>query len=147
MDGGALRREEAAATGEEDGAPRGGRGMRRHLTDAQKRIVAARARWHCEACGAMLQASWQCDHIVPLWEGGADSIDQCQALCANCHARKTQEEAIRRAARKRRLREQAALLRHGGPPPRRRSPLECTGCGVVFSPYFAHTCGNDRSPG
>lgn len=107
--------------------------LARRLTEAQKRIVAARVGWRCEMCGEALASHFQCDHIIPLWEGGADSTDNCQALCANCHASKTQQEALRRAARKRSLREAAC---HPS-----RPPIECTGCGVVFSPYFSHRCG------
>jgi 5-methylcytosine-specific restriction protein A len=27
----------------------------------------------------------QCHHIVPLCNGGSDSIENCEALCPNCH--------------------------------------------------------------
>ena len=104
----------------------------RRLTEAQKRIVAARADWRCEACKQVLGSQFQCDHVIPLWDGGADCIENCQALCPNCHAHKTQTESVRRAERKRRLRETSR--------DQRRPPLECTGCGIVFSPYFSHRC-------
>lgn len=36
------------------------------------------------------------DHIIPLWEGGPDTEDNLQGLCAVCHERKTKLEAQRR---------------------------------------------------
>lgn len=105
--------------------------MKRKLTEAQKRIVAATYGWRCARCDTTLASTYHVDHIVPLWEGGADTPEQCQPLCVGCHAIKTQRESIRRAERKRRMR---------GVRGRRCPPLECTGCGVVFSPYFAHRC-------
>ena len=46
----------------------------------------------------MLSEAFQIDHTVPLWKGGADEESNCSALCANCHAVKTQIEATERAA-------------------------------------------------
>ncbi len=37
------------------------------------------------------------DHVVPLWEGGADDEANLQLLCGACHKPKTREEAHRRA--------------------------------------------------
>jgi 5-methylcytosine-specific restriction protein A len=36
------------------------------------------------------------DHIVPLWEGGPDCVENTQALCVECHNAKTADEARRR---------------------------------------------------
>ena len=74
---------------------------KRSFTEAQKKIIAARQRWACSACGETLSAAYQVDHTVPLWAGGADDADNATALCANCHAVKTQSEAVERAKRRR----------------------------------------------
>ncbi len=37
------------------------------------------------------------DHIVPIWEGGADGESNLQLLCQPCHREKTSGEARRRA--------------------------------------------------
>jgi 5-methylcytosine-specific restriction protein A len=34
-------------------------------------------------------AAEEVDHIVPLSEGGNNSLDNLQALCKSCHSRKT----------------------------------------------------------
>ena len=103
--------------------------IKRSFTGAQKKQVAARQGWRCGACDALLPASFQVDHVVPLWAGGEDSLDNASGLCGTCHAEKTQAEAVERAARKR------ARARDG-----RRPPMQCCGCGRVVSPYFRHDC-------
>jgi 5-methylcytosine-specific restriction endonuclease McrA len=92
--------------------------------------VAARHGWRCTGCTELLDATYHVDHIVPLWAGGDDTPEQCQPLCPNCHARKTQAEAIARGERNRRLR----AARRGRP------TLLCTRCGRVLSSYFLHEC-------
>jgi hypothetical protein len=66
---------------------------------------------------------------VPLFKGGADSRENMQALCNNCHAEKSVSEWSRdrqcRAAKK-------------------LSAKKCEGCGAIVSTYFAHTCTQSR---
>lgn len=53
----------------------------------------------CAECG-LIDVTNQVDHIVPLWEGGADDESNMQTLCSGphgCHTRKSAEEAKRRA--------------------------------------------------
>lgn len=70
--------------------------MMRLLSEPEKKVVAARQGWKCSACFQMLPAAYQIDHTVPLCDGGSDNIDNCTAMCANCHASKTQLEGIAR---------------------------------------------------
>lgn len=44
---------------------------------------------------------WECDHRVPLEDGGPHHIDNLQVLCVPCHRAKTAHEAAKRAARRR----------------------------------------------
>jgi 5-methylcytosine-specific restriction endonuclease McrA len=57
----------------------------------------------CAACGRVVvyPHGFELDHIVPLYMGGADHIDNCQILCVyyhsdgtkqGCHADKTKAE-------------------------------------------------------
>jgi 5-methylcytosine-specific restriction protein A len=48
----------------------------------------------CLQAGRVTQAT-QRDHIKPLAEGGTDTRDNVQALCAECHHVKSQQEAAR----------------------------------------------------
>jgi len=97
--------------------------MRRTLTESQKKRVAASNGWRCGVCSSLLNATYQIDHIVPLWQGGPDTIDNCQSLCSGCHAWKTQEEAIQRSTK-------------------RIRSMRCSVCGEAASPYFLHKCGS-----
>lgn len=101
---------------------------RRHFDAHVKRFVAARQGWKCAACGELLDAAFHVDHVVPLWQGGDDHVDNAQALCTADHARKTQREEMERLARAR----QRARVK--------RPSLACMQCGRVVSPYFTHTC-------
>lgn len=71
----------------------------RSLGESEKRVVAARQAWRCSACAMVLPAAFQVDHTVPLHLGGEDTTENCTAMCANCHAAKTQMEAIGRRRR------------------------------------------------
>tara|TARA_B100000963_G_scaffold69120_1_gene57497 strand:- start:1864 stop:2403 length:540 start_codon:yes stop_codon:yes gene_type:complete len=66
------------------------------LSAALSKVVAAAQRWRCNGCQQLLSAAYQIDHRIPLWRGGEDRVENLQALCPNCHAAKTQREAIAR---------------------------------------------------
>jgi 5-methylcytosine-specific restriction protein A len=53
----------------------------------------------CEECKAapLPRLASVVDHVVPLWEGGAESDENRQSLHPDCHARKSADEARRRA--------------------------------------------------
>jgi 5-methylcytosine-specific restriction protein A len=38
-------------------------------------------------------AAQEVDHVVPLWDGGADDETNYQSLCVECHKVKTAAEA------------------------------------------------------
>jgi 5-methylcytosine-specific restriction protein A len=99
---------------------------RRTFTALHKRQVGARQGWACAACGATLEASFHVDHVRPLWDGGADDLDNAQALCVPCHNQKTIEEEMTRLQRRSAARTPATL--------------QCSRCFRVVSPYFVHKC-------
>ena len=70
--------------------------------------MAARQGWRCSSCAELLSSAFQVDHTVPLWDGGADALDNATGMCSNCHSLKTQSEGIERA-RRRRLQNQAVV--------------------------------------
>lgn len=75
---------------------------RRFWTEVQKRIVAGSQNYCCAICRRMLGSTWAADHIRPLRNGGSNALTNCQILCADCHAQKTQMENIDAADEKRR---------------------------------------------
>lgn len=70
----------------------------RTLSESEKKRVAARGKWRCSVCNMLLPPAYQVDHTIPLCDGGEDSIENCTAMCPNCHADKTQRESIARRA-------------------------------------------------
>lgn len=57
---------------------------------------------HCAGCGRLVEfpGGFELDHITPLFQGGADSEENCQILCvrygldgkSGCHVAKTAED-------------------------------------------------------
>jgi len=78
----------------------GGRRVRtseiRRVSEQTKKMIASNQRWHCKGCNSMLDATYEVDHIVALDDGGDNSIGNLQALCRNCHGKKTMKDNIRR---------------------------------------------------
>lgn len=100
---------------------------RRRFNAHDKRTVGARQNWKCKICGEYLEAAFHVDHVVPLWKGGEDVLENAQALCVRDHAEKTQLEEVERLRR---------LSERG----RRPATLQCSNCFRVVSPYFIHKC-------
>lgn len=91
------------------------RGVPRKLRSA----VMRRARGQCEKRGPNCTlAATQVDHVIPVSEGGDDSLTNLEATCDNCHKPKTQAEAQRARARYSRRRPPAPRpgLRPGSSP-------------------------------
>ena len=77
----------------------------------EQKIVAASQKWCCAHCSCSLPASFELDHRIPLWAGGADCWKtNAQALCPSCHGNKTQRESIERRNLRRAKREAAVRV-------------------------------------
>lgn len=74
---------------------------RKTWTEVTKRRIAAGQGFKCPVCQEMLGAVWAADHIIPLHLGGTNSKHNCQILCPQCHAQKSQQEQIRAADQRR----------------------------------------------
>ena len=62
----------------------------RKLDRIRKRVLL-RDHYTCRRCGRV-SVDLEVDHIVPLFLGGAESDENRQALCRECHAAKSAEE-------------------------------------------------------
>lgn len=62
---------------------------KRKVNGHTKRIVAHSQDWKCKFCESKLPAKFETDHIVPLFQGGTNGLENLQALCNNCHGDKT----------------------------------------------------------
>ncbi|WP_432760661.1 HNH endonuclease [Neisseria subflava] len=47
----------------------------------------------------VLPSDAECDHIVPLADGGEDDVENLQTLCKECHSKKSVSENRRRNRR------------------------------------------------
>ena len=67
----------------------------RHLQRERKRLFEEHPL--CVEClkRGLARAATRRDHIIPLAEGGEDTRENTQALCDECHDRKSRAEAIR----------------------------------------------------
>ena len=68
----------------------------RKVSDQLKKIVASQQLWNCKKCKNVLDATYEVDHIIALEDGGNNDIKNLQALCRNCHGKKTMEDNIKR---------------------------------------------------
>ena len=66
----------------------------RKVTPLQKKLVASNQSWKCGRCLQLLDASYEIDHIIPLYKGGSNENDNLMALCRNCHGKKTIEDSF-----------------------------------------------------
>ena len=64
---------------------------RRAPSKRMKAEVMLRQEGLCAACREKLMEP-EYDHIVPLYCGGANAVDNLQALCAACHSTKTRRD-------------------------------------------------------
>nr|DAF35842.1 MAG TPA: HNH endonuclease [Caudoviricetes sp.] len=59
--------------------------------------VLIRDQYQCRQCGCVvLPKDAECDHIVPLADGGRDEMENLQTLCKTCHAEKSAAENRKR---------------------------------------------------
>lgn len=65
-------------------------GNKRAVARKQRWMIAFRQHYVCATCNMLLHPrGFDIDHIVELRDGGKDELDNLQALCATCHAKKT----------------------------------------------------------
>lgn len=64
----------------------------RNLSEADKKKVACDQDWKCNKCDKKLPSTYEIDHIVPFSITFDDEVENLQALCPNCHRKKTQNE-------------------------------------------------------
>jgi hypothetical protein len=67
----------------------GNTSTKRSVSETKKKYVAASHNWHCKQCQKQLPAWFEVDHVIKLEYGGSNAIDNLEALCRDCHGRKT----------------------------------------------------------
>lgn len=117
--------------------------MKRSLTEAEKKHVAARQCWRCDHCNKLLEATFQIDHVIALTDGGRDHVLNCVALCVSCHARKSHKEVLARSSAK-----WVKSIKNGVAENREdvvvsKTLQQCTTCGQkrpVYLSWSTHVC-------
>lgn len=74
---------------------------RESISLRKKHLIAHRQEWKCNQCGSHLPPEFDIDHVRALCDGGANSMDNLQALCKACHGTKTHMDMIRLEDRRR----------------------------------------------
>jgi 5-methylcytosine-specific restriction endonuclease McrA len=64
------------------------------LVKQKKKYVASLQDWKCNKCHEQLTAWYEVDHKKRLEYGGTNEIDNLEALCRECHGRKTAMENL-----------------------------------------------------
>ena len=67
---------------------------KRNVSESKKKLVASNQQWRCANCNNLLSATYEIDHILPLYKGGTNDISNLNALCRNCHGDKTLMDRI-----------------------------------------------------
>ncbi len=67
---------------------------KRSVSETKKKFVAAQQNWTCAGCNEQLPAWFEVDHKIRLDNGGSNHIDNLEALCRNCHGKKTAMENL-----------------------------------------------------
>lgn len=69
-------------------------GVKRCVSETKKKFVAANQNWKCAHCSVQLPAWFEVDHKTRLDRGGDNHISNLEALCRNCHGKKTAMESM-----------------------------------------------------
>lgn len=67
---------------------------KRNVNVDTKFEVASDQNWMCNDCNQQLDYTYEVDHITRIDEGGSNDRSNLQALCRNCHGRKTVLETL-----------------------------------------------------
>lgn len=63
--------------------------VKRSVSESKKKYVASRQSWACAHCKSPLDYTFEVDHVIELQHGGSNHVDNLEALCRNCHGKKT----------------------------------------------------------
>lgn len=82
-----IAREESARTGR-------AKARRKHLSKVEETALVEKQSGKCADCKVAFSSSLMphFDHIKPLAKGGGNEIENFQALCPNCHDKKSRRE-------------------------------------------------------
>jgi 5-methylcytosine-specific restriction endonuclease McrA len=62
---------------------------KRNVSESKKKFIASNQKWKCSHCQSLLDNTYEVDHITALYKGGTNELNNLEALCRNCHGKKT----------------------------------------------------------
>ena len=62
---------------------------KRNVSESKKKFIASNQKWKCAHCQQLFDNTFEVDHIVALYKGGSNELNNLEALCRNCHGKKT----------------------------------------------------------
>ena len=65
---------------------------KRSVSETKKKWVASQQEWKCNHCNLKLSAWFEVDHKKRLEYGGTNEVNNLEALCRECHGKKTAME-------------------------------------------------------
>jgi len=65
---------------------------KRSVSETKKKYVASLQNWKCAKCYKQLNAWFEVDHKIRLEYGGGNNVENLEALCRECHGKKTAME-------------------------------------------------------
>ena len=68
--------------------------VKRKVSESKKKYIASNQKWRCAHCTNLLDNTYEVDHIIALYRGGTNELDNLEALCRNCHGKKTFKEKM-----------------------------------------------------
>ncbi len=72
----------------------GKKSSKRSVSETKKKWVASNQNWSCTHCKQKLPAWFEVDHKIRLEYGGTNEVSNLEALCRDCHGRKTASENL-----------------------------------------------------
>ena len=70
------------------------RKVKRNVSESKKKFIASNQKWRCSHCQNLLDNTYEVDHIIALYRGGTNDLNNLEALCRNCHGKKTFREKM-----------------------------------------------------
>tara|TARA_Y100001935_G_C17299160_1_gene508038 strand:- start:524 stop:1141 length:618 start_codon:yes stop_codon:yes gene_type:complete len=67
---------------------------KRSVSETKKKYIASNQNWKCKHCNTQLNAWFEVDHIKKLGHGGTNDVNNLEALCRECHGKKTAFENL-----------------------------------------------------
>jgi len=63
--------------------------QKRNVSESKKKFIASNQKWKCAHCQNLLDNTYEVDHVIALYKGGTNELNNLEALCRNCHGKKT----------------------------------------------------------